>query len=282
MSALRVANYRDTLFGSQLRKLRTTKAAHYELLPRPKNQTLNKVPGSLLSNKDGSGTYTLSRYEKQTMQALLEKLENYQHIIWDWNGTLIDDAAQVLHIVNEMLTEQGLNTITLDEYRDRFTHPVIDFYKGLGFNFETFPFDELCVEFGKKYAALLPTLTLHEDAQEVANAIAQGQWTQSILSAAPEQSLIEGVEKFGLKNYFNHIYGLDNAYAASKIQRGHELIKAADIPTAKTVLIGDTDHDLEVAQELGIDLILIAKGHQSFERLHKLHPNTLHGLKAAA
>ena len=147
---------------------------------------------------------------------------------------------------------------------------------------ETFPFDDLCVEFGKKYAAMLPTLTLHKDMHKIANTIARSNWTQSILSAAPEQALIEGVEKFGLLNCFNHIYGLDNLHAASKTQRGHELIQTAGIPAAKTVLIGDTDHDLEVAEELGIDLILIARGHQSFERLQKLHPNTLPDLKAAA
>ncbi|MTI13672.1 HAD family hydrolase [Sansalvadorimonas verongulae] len=215
------------------------------------------------------------------MQALLKKLSGYRHIIWDWNGTLINDAPQVLHIVNELLEEQGLNTITLDEYRDRFTHPVSDFYKGLGFNFEAFPFDELCLHFNDKYGQRIPYLTLHEDAQEVASHIAQGQWTQSILSAAPESALQEGVKTFGIENYFSHVYGLDNLHAASKVQRGHELIKKVGIPNKETILIGDTDHDLEVAEALGIDLILIAQGHQSFERLRKLHPNTLPGLKAA-
>ena len=215
------------------------------------------------------------------MQTLLEKLSGYRHIIWDWNGTLVNDAPQTLHIVNELLEEQGLNTITLEEYRDRFSHPVSDFYKGLGFDFNTFPFDELCVQFNDKYGKRLPHLSLHEDVQEVASRIAQGLWTQSILSAAPENTLQDNVKTFGIASYFSNVYGLDDMHAASKVQRGRELIQKVGIPNMETVLIGDTDHDLEVAEALGIELILIARGHQSFERLRELYPNTLPGLKAA-
>ncbi|WP_281648068.1 HAD hydrolase-like protein [Parendozoicomonas sp. Alg238-R29] len=215
------------------------------------------------------------------MQTLFEKLSGYRHIIWDWNGTLVDDAPQVVFIVNEMLEEQGLNQITLNEYRDSFCHPVIDFYSGLGFDFEKLSFDELCIQFNNKYDNQRPQLTLHNDAREIAGKIADGIWTQSILSAAPEKALIDNVKAFGLDSFFNHVYGLDNLHAASKIERGHELIRAAGIPSQDTVLIGDTDHDFEVAEALGIDLILIARGHQSFERLSKLHPETLPGLKAA-
>ena len=35
-------------------------------------------------------------------------------------------------------------------------------------------------------------------------------------------------------------------------------------------MIGDTIHDMEVANELNIDSILIANGHQSYDRLIKL------------
>ncbi len=40
-------------------------------------------------------------------------------------------------------------------------------------------------------------------------------------------------------------------------------------------MIGDTDHDLEVGNELGIDVLLIADGHQSFEKLKNVHDNVI-------
>ncbi len=215
------------------------------------------------------------------MQQLLEKLSGFKHIIWDWNGTLVDDVQQVACVVNELLEEQGLPKISLDHYRDNFHHPVFDFYTSIGFDFTTYPFDNLCHSFNKKYGEKSSTMTLYSDAREIVQTIAKGQWQQSILSAAHEPLLRQSVRDYGIEEHFDHIYGLDNLHAVSKIERGHELITTSGINPSETVLIGDTDHDYEVAQKLGTNLILIARGHQSFKRLQALYPETLSELKAA-
>ena len=67
----------------------------------------------------------------------------YKHIIWDWNGTLIDDAWLCVEILNNILEKRGLNAITIDDYREHFTFPVRDYYVKLGFDFSVEPF-EVC------------------------------------------------------------------------------------------------------------------------------------------
>ena len=215
------------------------------------------------------------------MQQLLAKLAGFKHIIWDWNGTLVNDVDQVASVVNELLHEQGLPEISLDHYLNNFHHPVIDFYTSIGFDFNTYPFDNLCQSFNKKYGEKSATIALYNDARMIVETIAKGDWQQSILSAAHEPLLRQSVCDYGIEEHFDHIYGLDNQHAVSKIERGHELMAATGISPSETVLIGDTDHDYEVAQSLGINLILIARGHQSFDRLQALHPETLPSLQAA-
>ena len=72
-------------------------------------------------------------------------------------------------------------------------------------------------------------------------------------------------------NFFKFVFGIDNKFAASKIERGHELIRLSKISKKETVIIGDTLHDLEVARALGIDTILISHGHQCPTRLKPHH-----------
>ena len=43
----------------------------------------------------------------------------------------------------------------------------------------------------------------------------------------------------------------------------------------KIILIGDTDHDYEVAQNLKIDCLLISHGHQSNKRLRDVSQNVI-------
>ena len=60
----------------------------------------------------------------------------YQHIIWDWNGTLLNDAWLFVDIMNGVLSNRKLPLITVDDYRKLFCFPVKDYYKKLGFDLE--------------------------------------------------------------------------------------------------------------------------------------------------
>jgi phosphoglycolate phosphatase len=66
-----------------------------------------------------------------------------------------------------------------------------------------------------------------------------------------------------ISSYFDHVSGLDNHYAASKIDNGKQMIDSLNLDDNQLLLIGDTVHDFEVARELGCKCILIANGHQS-------------------
>ena len=51
-------------------------------------------------------------------------------VIWDWNGTLLDDLQLCLRLLNEMLEEDGCpNRYDLAAYREIFGFPVVDYYR---------------------------------------------------------------------------------------------------------------------------------------------------------
>ena len=52
----------------------------------------------------------------------------YKHIIWDWNGTLLDDRWLCIEAINKTLTKRNMNTITDNEYVELFCFPVKDYY----------------------------------------------------------------------------------------------------------------------------------------------------------
>ncbi|QIZ78573.1 HAD hydrolase-like protein [Ferrimonas lipolytica] len=206
--------------------------------------------------------------------ALLQRLKSYKHVVWDWNGTLVDDAPLAVDIVNQMLTKQQLPTTTLEHYRDQFCHPVSDYYAAAGFDFDRISFDEICSYFGKAYQANRDKLQLHPGCLFLLRQLATDH-RQSILSAASQSSLEHCLEHHQITPLFDSVFGLDNHHAVSKVERGHELLTLAKIAKSDTIMIGDTDHDLEVAHALGIDCLLIACGHQSTATLRQLHTQVL-------
>ena len=198
-------------------------------------------------------------------------LDHYQHIIWDWNGTLLDDIALCVEVNSAIMIDHGLPALTIERYQNLFGFPIEDYYERLGFDFEVTPFATLADRYVADYNDKARHAALHDGAVEALKAVkAQGK-VQSILSAAQESHVHEMIEHFGLREHFHHICGIHHRYASSKIDRGHELIAEAGVPATETLLIGDTDHDHEVAEALGIDVLLVAAGHQSFTRLKDRH-----------
>ena len=198
------------------------------------------------------------------------ELKNYSHIIWDWNGTLLDDAWLCVDVMNGMLNERGMPLKTIDEYMELFDFPVKDYYKKLGYDFDIEPFDEVGMEFIIRYNKRQGETRLQPGALQVLTHFASHGFAQSILSAREQNELILETTSLGVFSFFDQICGLDDHYAHGKTDIAIKLIGDLTISKEKLLFIGDTGHDAEVAGEIGIDCILIPNGHHSRERLEKL------------
>jgi phosphoglycolate phosphatase len=64
-------------------------------------------------------------------------------IIWDWNGTLLDDTELSVQTMNQMLQKRNLQQLTHASYKEVFSFPVKDYYRKIGFNFTSEPFEYL-------------------------------------------------------------------------------------------------------------------------------------------
>ncbi len=193
----------------------------------------------------------------------------YKYIIWDFNGTIIDDVEVGIKSVNPLLAARGLKTVdSLDEYQSAFTFPIKEYYKNLGFDFEVEPYETIAHEWVANYEALSGEIGLVSGVRELICAFEAEGVEQMILSASEGKMLARQLAELGLEDKFSKILSLDNIYAHSKVDIAKEYFKTVDDKSAY-LMIGDTEHDAEVARAVGIDACLVACGHMSFERLEK-------------
>jgi len=184
-------------------------------------------------------------------------------IIWDWNGTLLNDTGLAVQVMNQMLERRGLPKLSVEDYKSVFTFPVKDYYQKIGFDFQTEPFEIPAMEFIELYNSQLKDCSLHFETIKVLNHFQSVGVKQYILSAMEQNVLNDCLKHYQIENFFEHVSGLDNFYAASKMLNGYRLMAELNLDPSDLVLIGDTVHDFEVATELGCPCILIANGHQS-------------------
>ena len=193
----------------------------------------------------------------------------YKHIIWDWNGTLLDDRWLCVEGINQALIKRDLPPISEDRYRKIFTFPVKEYYKKLGFDFDNEPFEIAGDEFVDYYGKNFHKAKLQKGSRILLSEIQSKSISQSILSAAMERYLKNWIYAHKLEIYFSEIVGIDNQYAGGKIQEGIKLINKLPFKKKDIALIGDTNHDSDVAEELNINCILIDHGHVNNKRLKK-------------
>lgn len=193
----------------------------------------------------------------------------YDHIFWDWNGTLLNDVTISIDSVNLSLSKRNLSLMTMERYDRTFSFPVIDYYRGLGFDLEKESYDDLAHEFMANYESMLKDATLHNNVINTLERFHKLNVPQYILSASEKTILLAGVAKYNLAKYFTDIIALDNIYASGKIELGKAWFAKNPIK-GKSVLIGDMPHDFDVANELNMDCILISSGHSTREKLEKL------------
>ncbi len=190
----------------------------------------------------------------------------YSHIIWDFNGTILNDVEAGIKSINYLLSKRGLKTVdNIEYYHSKFTFPISKYYESLGFDFEKYPYDELAVEWVEQYIKNSSTSELYPGVESTMKKLKQMGYAQIILSATESDMLEKQILNLGIDKYIDGFFGLGDIYAHSKA----ELVRqwAMSNPNAKALAVGDTVHDYECASAANIDCILVAGGHQSKESL---------------
>ncbi len=192
----------------------------------------------------------------------------YTHLLWDYNGTIVDDVQVGIDSLNTLLFRRGMKTIdTIPDYYKIFGFPIIDYYRRAGFDFDKEPFEKVAVEWVTEYEKNFPNAPIREGGIEAFQKIKALGVSQVVLSACESGMLNRQLEGFGIAHYFDSINGIDNIYASSKVAIAQNW--ADNTAHEGLLFVGDTVHDFEVASAIGADCLLLEGGHQNRETLLK-------------
>lgn len=186
----------------------------------------------------------------------------YKNIIWDWNGTIINDTPISVEATNILLQRFGYPTITFEYYRDNVDTPIVNFY-GKIFNLNKHDVEMIDDEWGILYDQLSEKIDLHTGVKEMLCFFAKNNLNQIILSAFKTIEITKYARRFSIEHYFDDILGTQNIVMESKTVRGTRYMLEHGFAPELTLYIGDTVHDYETSRDLDVDCILFSGGQQS-------------------
>lgn len=189
-----------------------------------------------------------------------------QQVLWDWNGTLLDDVEYAMGVRNRSFPAFGLPEIhSVEDYHRQFTFPVRTYYERAGVTDENFV--AVAHAWMDEYERGFASVPLHADAIETLKWLRAAGMKQVVLSATKRDMLERQLRQFPIREYFDEVLGLGDIYAGSKEAIGTAYLSGCGIAPELTLMIGDTLHDAEVARAMGTRCVLVSRGHQSRETL---------------
>ncbi|MCL2352979.1 MAG: HAD family hydrolase [Firmicutes bacterium] len=189
-------------------------------------------------------------------------------VLWDFNGTILDDAGLNLRVVNAMLARRGLPLLSAERYLEIMDFPVVRMYERAGFDLARESFaDSVAPEFIAMYQPESLFAPLRPGVLEKLGEFRRNGVRQILLSASKLDLLLEQVGAKGLTPFFDAVLGQKDIFASSKTGLAREWMRENGADPAETLVIGDTTHDFAVARELGCRCVLVTGGHNSGSRL---------------
>ncbi|SED51329.1 Phosphoglycolate phosphatase, HAD superfamily [Streptomyces sp. 2131.1] len=193
------------------------------------------------------------------------------HLVWDWNGTLLDDNTAVVGATNAAFGEVGLAPITVEQYREMYCIPIPRFYERLMGRLPTdAEWERMDGVFHRHYTEQRDACGLTAGAAEL---LAQWQLTgrsQSIMSMYRHEELLPVVRGFGIERHFVRVDGRTGPSGGSKSEyMARHLAAMEAISPHRTVVIGDAVDDAVAAAHAGAKAVLYTGGSHSRASLEK-------------
>jgi phosphoglycolate phosphatase-like HAD superfamily hydrolase len=183
------------------------------------------------------------------------------HVVWDWNGTLLDDLDQIVAAVNVTLGERGKPPISVSQYGAHYQRPVQRFWESiLDRSVSDTEWQEVDESFHRAYRDLLPTIALAPDARDALEAVKEAGHTQSLLSMLIHDDLVAMAAEFDIARFMTHVDGLRGVRGARKQDSLLQHLRKLEMSGEHVLMIGDAIDDADAAKATGTMCVMYDRG----------------------
>ncbi len=206
---------------------------------------------------------------------------NKKFIVWDWNGTLLDDTDSVLIALNAVLKKSDHAPISMETFQNTSTTNRQKFYRDVGVSEEKI--DQLLESernvFHDNYEPLADHAPLRHGAADILHHLKSNSVSSLILSNHIADQINRLLVKNGIQHHFDEVMAYsDRQNQFRHMTKGDKLrqhIDAKGLNSANAIIVGDTTEEIEIAHSLGMTSVAITGGVHSEKRLSEKNPDHL-------
>jgi phosphoglycolate phosphatase len=188
-----------------------------------------------------------------------------QNIVFDWTGVIKDALDQHHAVINLMFKDFGVPPISLEELRETWKQPFMDFY---AMHVPNLTMEVQKEAYFKAYAQVQDAKAYPGMTSLVKKLHSQGK-KMVILSSDSPKSILDEIKDFGLEGIFEDM----ELEVHDKVHHIADLMERNNMKVEETIIIGDTNNEIEAARSAGIKVISVTWGLCSEKNLKQYNPD---------
>jgi len=199
-------------------------------------------------------------------------MKTYDLIVFDWDGTLMDSTRQIIDAM-----QLGIEQLNLPQLSDSTVSHII----GLGLNEAVYTlYPELDIEtrhqlglrYQQNWLAQPDQAPLFDQAHELITQLYQQDYFLGVATGKSRRGLDKVLERTALADYFHATRCVDECHSKPHPDMLEQLMDILGVTPDKTLMIGDTSHDLNMANNAKTDCIGITHGAHDISSLQQCNP----------
>jgi len=199
--------------------------------------------------------------------------KQFDLIVFDWDGTLMDSTATIVKCIQAAAKDLGLPIPT---------HEAAAYVIGLGLQdamqaalppgVDPKYYPRMVERYRYHYLAQDQDLTLFEGARDMLADLSQQGYFLAVATGKSRVGLNRALDTVKLLSLFDATRCADETFSKPHPAMLQELTRELGQDLKRTVMIGDTTHDLQMAINAGAAGVAVEYGAHGIPELHALNP----------
>ena len=203
------------------------------------------------------------------------KEKQFDLIVWDWDGTLADSTGMIARALVQAAEQVGLPKLALEDARHVIGLGLRESIKTLFGNLSDEQSQLLAKQYALHYYAAGEKVPLYTGAAALIAELTKRGYKQAIATGMSRRGLNHALEDTGVAKYFQATRTVDECFSKPHPQMLDELMDALVATPERTLMIGDSSYDLQMAQNAGVESLAVTFGAHRSQQLLKLTPKAI-------
>jgi len=198
----------------------------------------------------------------------------YKLLVFDWDGTLMDSQQEIVSCFQAAAKDVGLHIPTADEVHNVIGLGMFEAVHGIFPELDSKESQQAFIERYRFYyfsPDKLPSV-LFEGVDKMIRSLSDKGYFMAVATGKGRRGLDESLKRTGFDEIFHYTRCVDEAHSKPHPQMILDIMDYLGVETEDTLMIGDTEYDLQMATNANVHSVAVACGAHDKDRLFKHNP----------